>query len=85
MFYVYILYSATLHGYYVGYTSTSVDERLYKHLHSKKGHTAKTKDWAIVLVESFDSKQLAMAREKQLKAWKSKVKIQELIKRCSTE
>ncbi|MCB9261856.1 MAG: GIY-YIG nuclease family protein [Flavobacteriales bacterium] len=85
MYSLYILHSDKLNGYYIGYTSLSVEERLYKHLHSKKGHTAKATDWKVVYVETYPTKQEAMQREKQLKAWKSKTRIIELIFRSSTD
>jgi putative endonuclease len=50
-----------------------------------KGFTSKATDWQIVYTEAFPSQELAMQREKQLKNWKSKIRIEELIKRSSTE
>jgi putative endonuclease len=58
---------------------------MYKHLASKRGFTAKTKDWQLVNTVQFASKEEAMAREKQLKSWKSNKRIRELILRSSTE
>ena len=85
MHYLYILYSASLSKYYIGYTSTAPELRLQKHLALHKGFTSKATDWQIVYTETFPSKTLAMQREKQLKSWKSKIRIEELIKRSSTE
>jgi putative endonuclease len=79
MFYTYILYSEKLEGYYIGFTSTSPQLRLVKHLQATKGHTAKAKDWVLVHTESFETKQEAMAREKELKSWKSKERIIRLL------
>ena len=79
MHYLYILYSASLSKYYIGYTSTSPELRLQKHLASHKGFTSKATDWQIVHTETFPSKALAMQRENQLKSWKSKTRIEELI------
>ena len=80
-FYTYILFSEKLDGYYIGYTSLLPEERLRMHLISKSGHTSKAKDWNIVYKESFYTKSEAMLRERQLKGWKSKVRIKELIDR----
>jgi hypothetical protein len=44
MFTVYILYSETVQGYYAGYTSGTMEERLSKHLCSHGGYTSKAKD-----------------------------------------
>ena len=84
MFYCYILYSTKLNSYYVGFTTDSPQNRLAKHLSNHKGHTAKAKDWVIAYSEKFNSKAEAMQREKEIKSWKSKIKIEKLI-RSSTE
>ena len=78
-FYTYILFSEKLNGYYIGYTGDSLKSRLHKHLHSAKGHTSKANDWKIVYSQTFDTKQAAMKREIEIKAWKSKIKIEKLI------
>ena len=84
MFTLYILYSAELGKYYIGYTSIHVNERLKKHLADHKGFTARAKDWCIAYTESCNSKQGAMQREKQLKAWKNALRIKALIEHSST-
>ena len=81
MAYTYILYSKTLDKFYIGHTSMSVEERLAKHLQKHQGYTASAKDWEIVYIESFPDKLEAFARERQIKGWKSKVKIRELIEK----
>ena len=78
-FTVYILYSALLDKYYVGYTSGPIAERIKKHLQKHRGFTAKAKDWILVYSESYPDKSLAMGREKQIKSWKSRLKIELLI------
>ncbi|MFV8333619.1 GIY-YIG nuclease family protein [Flavobacterium sp. GSP14] len=79
MFYVYILFSKTHEIYYVGSTSVTLQERLRRHLSAHKGFTARAKDWEIVYSELFDQKSLAIAREQEIKKWKSKAKIEALI------
>jgi putative endonuclease len=81
----YILFSETLQKFYIGFTSGDVKTRLDKHLANHNGFTAKVKDWVIVYGEQFDTKTEALAREKQLKSWKSNKRIRELIGRSSTE
>ena len=78
MFYLYILYSANLDSYYVGATA-DVAERLKRHLSNHHGYTAKAKDWEIVYTATFESKTEALAREKMIKSWKSKILIKKLI------
>jgi len=79
MAYLYILYSPLLDKYYVGHTTQPLEVRLQKHLSNHDGFTAKAKDWTIVHFESFQTKALAYIRERQIKAWKSKNKIIQLI------
>ncbi|MBL7778151.1 MAG: GIY-YIG nuclease family protein [Chitinophagales bacterium] len=68
--------------YYVGYTSDTLESRLYKHNHKHSGFTGKCNDWQIVYSEKFDSKITAMKREREIKRWKSRKKIEELVQ-CS--
>jgi len=75
---VYILYSAEMDRYYVGYAS-DIEDRMQKHLSNHKGYTSKAKDWVIVYKENFDTKAEAYERERQIKSWKSRKKIEELV------
>jgi len=84
MFYFYILYSEKLDKFYIGYTS-DLQDRLRKHNSNHKGFTGKVEDWDIVYSEEYTSKELAYARERQVKKWKSKVRIKELISRNGSE
>ncbi len=84
MFYFYILYSEKLDKFYIGYTS-DLQDRLRKHNSNHKGFTGKVEDWDIVYSEEYTSKELAYARERQVKKWKSKARIKELISRNSSE
>ncbi len=77
---VYILYSENHGKYYIGCTSGSLSERLQKHFSNHKGFTTSAKDWVVVYSETFNDKSKALKREREIKNWKSKVKIQELIK-----
>lgn len=79
-FTVYILYSKSADKYYVGYTSMSIDERLRRHLSNHKGFTGRIKDWELFYFEQFSEKSEAIKREKEIKSWKSKAKIQLLTK-----
>ena len=85
MFTTYILFSKTLNKFYIGFTGDAIESRLSKHLVNHKGFTGKAKDWELVYKELFDTKQEAMQREKQIKGWKSNIRIKELISRSSTE
>ena len=73
-YYFYILFSAVKNCYYVGHTGDLV-ERLRKHNSNHKGFTGKIGDWKIVYQESFVDKTSAYAREREVKSWKSRLKI----------
>ena len=77
-FYFYIIFSQFLDNYYIGHTS-NLAERLRKHNSDHKGYTGKTNDWEFVYVETFSSKTEAYQRERQIKAWKNRNRIECLI------
>ncbi|MGC4234547.1 MAG: GIY-YIG nuclease family protein [Niabella sp.] len=79
MFAVYIIYSATLDRYYVGYTF-DLELRLVQHNTGISTYTSKARDWMIKYTESFDSREQAMAREREIKKRKSRKYIEGLIK-----
>ena len=76
---VYILYSAILDTFYTGYTTDNLEERIRRHLSDHKGFTARTKDWILIYHEVFQNKEEAFRREREIKSWKSKNRIKELI------
>ncbi len=78
-YYTYILYSEKLDKYYIGSTG-ALQDRLNKHNHSQKGFTSMGKPWILVYSEAYDSKEEAMAREKQLENWKNRERLESLIK-----
>ncbi len=80
MFHFYILFSEVKNRYYIGHTGDSIDERLRKHTADHKGFTGKTGDWKVVYTELYSSKGEAYKRERELKKWKSRIKIETLIK-----
>ena len=77
-YFVYILYSTTKDKFYIGYTS-DLNERIIRHNQNSKGFTGSTNDWELKYYETLDNKNDAINREKQIKSWKSKIKIKELI------
>ena len=81
----YILYSKNIDSYYIGHTNSSIQERLSRHLSKHKGYTAKAKDWAVVYTEEFTNKYDAYAREREVKKWKNRKKIIELINKSKTD
>jgi len=81
---VYILFSEELNKYYIGSTTVSIEDRLKKHLADQNGFTGIAKDWKVVYTEILPDKRQALIREKQIKSWKSKPMIENLIKKTST-
>jgi len=79
MYHFYILYSAQLNKYYTGFTGDDMEERWRRHNTNHKGFTGGIGDWQIVYSESYQLKTEAHARERQVKSWKSRKKIEELI------
>jgi putative endonuclease len=77
-FFVYILFSPHKDKYYIGFTS-DIENRIIRHNQKSKGFTGTTNDWSIVYTETYSSKEEAVKRELQIKSWKSRKKIQELI------
>ncbi|HEX6193328.1 MAG TPA: GIY-YIG nuclease family protein [Chitinophagaceae bacterium] len=80
MFTVYVLYSEQYQKIYIGFTS-NFDERFKSHNElGSKGWTVKFRPWTLIHKEIFESKSLAMKREKELKSAKGREWIWELIK-----
>ncbi len=78
-FHVYILKSSSTGRYYVGHSS-HLEQRLADH---NRGHTASIRGqgpWKTVYTEEFATKTEAARRERQIKAMKSRVWIEELIR-----
>ena len=78
-FTVYILYSLTLDSYYIGFTGDLI-ARLRRHNSYSKGYTGRAKDWKVVYQEVYENKPAAINRERELKGWKSRIMIEQLIR-----
>ena len=76
---LYILYSSILDRYYVGHTGDDLQERLRRHNSNHKGFTGKICDWIIVYTEAYPTKTAAYQREREIKSWKSRKKIEIII------
>ena len=77
--YFYILFSDTADKFYIGHTTETLIQRLRKHNSNHKGFTGSFHDWRIVYYEPYASKELAFKREREVKAWKSRKRIEKLI------
>ena len=84
MYITYILFSKSVDKYYIGCTS-DLSSRLRKHNNKNKGFTNRSSDWEVVFDRKFETKSEALAFERDIKSWKSKVKIQKLIYSAGSE
>lgn len=75
----YILFSATKNKYYIGFTGDALSERLRKHISNHKGFTGSYSDWEVKYRECYTDKASAWKREKQVKNWKSRKMLEQLI------
>jgi len=78
MWYVYILKSELFGRYYIGYTG-NLDNRLRWHNSGKSRWTKRFIPWEMVYAESYERKTEAIKREKQMKAFKSRIYIENMI------
>lgn len=79
MYFFYILHSKTLDKFYTGHTN-DLESRLSRHNTRHKGYTGKASDWRIVYTEQYSTKSHAYERERQVKSWKSRQAILNLLK-----
>ena len=84
MYTTYILFSEQADRYYIGCTS-DLTARIQKHNYKNKGFTNQASDWKVVFERNFDSKSDALALEKKIKSWKSKLMNQKLISSAGSE
>jgi len=77
-YYVYILYSVTHDRYYIGQTN-HINNRITRHNNGYVKYTKSFRPWKLVHLETYPDRVSAMSRESQLKSWKFKLKIAELI------
>ena len=80
MWTVYIIYSRIKDRYYTGFTGDSITERIRKHNIRHSGFTGGgSGDWELQYSETFTNKEEASKREREIKSWKSRKKIEKLI------
>jgi len=78
-FFTYILYSLSTDRYYIGSTG-NLDDRLQRHNQGRSKATKYGTPWELVYQKAFDSRSEAVQHEKYIKAMKSKIYIEKLIK-----
>ena len=80
MAWVYILYSKKIDKYYVG-ACTDLDRRFYEHNLGRSKFTSTGIPWELVYTEEWVDLVLAKQRELKIKKMKSRIYIQELIRK----
>ena len=76
--YVYILQSLRDNKYYIGET-TDVNERLLFHNSGRQRSTKYRIPFKLILVEEYENRIQALARERQIKNWKGGMAFKKLI------
>ena len=75
----YILYSTKLDCFYIGHTTEPIEERIRKHNSNHSGFTGKASNWRLVYLEEYATKGQACRREREVKGWKSRKRVEELV------
>ena len=78
--FIYLLYSETRDRYYIG-SCADVNERLIRHNAGATLSTKSGRPWKVVYSETFSSKTEALKREFYLKRMKSRVYLEDLIRK----
>jgi putative endonuclease len=78
-FFVYILQSMKDFSFYIGQCN-DLDKRMSKHFDGMSKYTSSKRPWRLVYFEMYESRGLALKREKDIKKMKSRVYIEQLVK-----
>ena len=77
--FVYIIQSQSDGSYYVGETH-DVELRVQRHNEGWSRSTKAKRPWTVVHTEQYASRTEALRREREIKGWKSRTRIEELIR-----
>jgi len=83
--YFYILWSEKRSKYYIGHTCDDLSERVRRHNSDHEGFTGGVGDWGMVYREEFPDKATAYLRERTVKRWKSRKRVEKLISSAGSE
>jgi putative endonuclease len=78
-YWVYILQSEATGRYYIGSTA-DLDDRLRRHNENRSAATKVRGPWRLVHREEFPSRRAAVARERQIKAQKSRAYVERVVR-----
>ncbi len=83
MYQVYVLHSKLFDKIYIGYSSNLL-QRLKSHNElGTKGWTIKFRPWILIHTETYDSKAIALKREKELKSFRGRQYIRTMFLKIS--
>ncbi len=80
MYYLYILKSEVGNKIYIGSTS-NIKRRLHEHNKGGTQSTRRFKPWYLLYSEEYKTKTEAIKRERQLKKWKNRQRIEKLVEK----
>lgn len=78
MYYIYVLESLNSGRYYIGYTS-NIEQRIGVHNKGKNKSTKSSRPWKLIYKEEYGTQKDAIRREKELKSWKKRSRIRNMI------
>ena len=70
MYFAYVIESDSTGGLYIGSTQ-KMTTRLQQHISGMMKSTRGKRPWHLLLVEKFQTRSEALARERQIKSWKN--------------
>lgn len=79
MFYTYILKSIKNNSYYIG-SCKNTEVRFQQHNKCLVKSTKRYAPWTIIHIENFQTLKESLKRERQIKSWKSRSAIENLMK-----
>jgi len=82
--FIYILYSQSRDRYYIG-SCANVEQRLIRHNAGATLSTKSGRPWLVVYTETHPTKTEALKREINLKKMKSRVYLEEMIKKSHNQ
>ena len=81
MYYLYILKSEVGNKIYIGSTN-NIKRRLHEHNRGATQSTRRFKPWYLWYLEEYKTKTEAIKRERQLKKWKNRQRIESLVEKA---
>ena len=78
-YFLYILYSKSIDRFYIGSTH-DLSDRLRRHNSGRSKYTNAGVPWELIYSEEYETRSNAMRRERELKSWKDRKMIENLVR-----